>query len=303
MCVSDRSFLRELHPHISAAIMFECTQGRGQLSLSFADRSLSANAFWGELLGLMAIHLILHSLSEMQPLLTGQVDIYSDCMGALQTLSNLPPSRVPPKWKHADILKIITSHGQKIPFQCRFFHVRAHQDDTTDWTALTHTSQLNCACDVAAKREIIESSVANHTYPQLPAETLSIVVDSHKLTSDTESVLRYVTHKAEAKSLFTSLRILTAEQFDEVAWKITHQTLRKLPKMFQLFASKQVFGISAVLGNLSKQKAHAHLGNQCPSCTMCKETTAHLLLCREEGRMRRSTTTTSTGLAVLQRDK
>ena len=44
-CVSDGSFLRELHPHIcSAAIMFECSKSGGQLSLSFADRSLSANA-------------------------------------------------------------------------------------------------------------------------------------------------------------------------------------------------------------------------------------------------------------------
>jgi len=121
MCVSDGSFLRELHPQLcSAAVMLECTQGRGQLSLSFTDRSLSANAFRGELLGLMAIYLILHSISVMLPDLNGKVDIYSDCRGALQTLANLPPSRVPQKWKHADIIKIISLHGQKIPFQHRF---------------------------------------------------------------------------------------------------------------------------------------------------------------------------------------
>jgi len=285
MCVSDGSFIRELHPHIcSAAIMFECTNCGGQLSLAFADRSLSANAFRGELMGLMAIHLILHSLSEIHPTLTGRVDIYSDCMGALHTLSNLPPSRVPPKWKHADILKIITVHGQQIPFQRRFFHVKAHQDEGVDWTTLTRPSQLNCACDVAAKREIIVSSAEYPSYPQLPSETLSLVVDNQKLTSDTETVLRYVTHKAEAKSLFIFQGLLSAEQFEEVDWKITHHTLHAVPKMFQLFACKQVFGISAVLGNLAKQKAYAHLGNKCPCCTMCKETTAHLLLCQEEGR-------------------
>lgn len=285
--VSDGSFLRELHPNVcSAAIMFECTQGRGQLSLSFSDRSPYANAFRGELLGLMAIYLILHSISELLPTLTGQVDIFSDCMGALQTLSNLPPSRIPPKWKHADILKIISLHGQHIPFHRRFFHVKAHQDDTSDWSTLTRPAQLNCACDVAAKREIIENSTDTPAYPQLPSEVLSIVVDHHKLTSDTDSILRYTSHKAEARTLFISQRILTADQFDEIAWQVTHSTLHKLPKMFQLFACKQVFGISAVLGNLAKQKAFSHLGTACPSCTICKETTAHLLQCREEGRMR-----------------
>eukprot|EP00804_Cyclotella_cryptica_P003924 CCRYP_016117-RA/>CCRYP_016117-RA protein AED:0.75 eAED:0.75 QI:0/-1/0/1/-1/1/1/0/1178 len=284
-CVSDGSFLRDLHPKTcSAAIMFECSTSGGQLSLSFADHSPSANAFRGELLGLMAIHLILHSLSTIQPHLTGQVDIYSDCMGALHTLANLPPSRVPPKWKHADILKIISVHAQQIPFRRRFYHVKAHQDDALDWTTLTRPSQLNCACDVAAKREIIESGADSPAYPQLPTETLSIVVNNLKLTSDTETVLRFTAHRAEARSLFVSQRILSTEQFEEVDWHVTHHTLSTLPKMFQLFASKQVFGVSAVLGNLAKQKAYEHLGDKCPSCMTCKETTTHLLLCQEEGR-------------------
>jgi hypothetical protein len=151
---------------------------------------------------------------------------------------------------------------------------------------LSRPSQLNCTYDAAAKREIIESGAKHPAYPQLPSETLSIVVDHYKLTSDTEAVFRFVTHRAEAKSLFVSQGILSIEQFDEVAWQVTHHTLCTLPKMFQLFASKQVFGISAVLGNLAKQKAYAHLGNKCPSCANCKETTAHLLLCQEESRVK-----------------
>jgi hypothetical protein len=56
--------------------------------------------------------------------------------------------------------------------------------------------------------------------------------------------------------------------------------------MFQLFAGKQVFGVSAVLGNLSKQKEFAPLGEKCPNCSSCKETTRHLLRCREVGRLK-----------------
>jgi hypothetical protein len=54
--------------------------------------------------------------------------------------------------------------------------------------------------------------------------------------------------------------------------------------MFQLFVAKQVFNISAVLANLAKQKAYAHLGKLCPSCTLHNETTEHLLYCTETGR-------------------
>jgi hypothetical protein len=47
-----------------------------------------------------------------------------------------------------------------------------------------------------------------------------------------------------------------------------------------------VFNTAAVLGNLSKQKEHAHLGNKCPSCTFEKETTGHILSCPEIGRQK-----------------
>jgi hypothetical protein len=137
VCVSDGSYLKELHPHMcSAAIMMECSQGGGRLSLALTDQYLSANAFRGELLGLMAIHLLLHSISITHPDLTGNTDIYSDCMGALQTISNLPAAKVPPKWNHTDILKIISLHGHKIPFHSRYHHVKARQDDNSDWVKL-----------------------------------------------------------------------------------------------------------------------------------------------------------------------
>jgi hypothetical protein len=121
---------------------------------------------------------------------------------------------------------------------------------------------------------------------QLPLEPLSLMVGMYKLTSDTEHTLRFVAHRIEAKELFSSLRILTYHQFEEVAWLEVHATLHSLPKMFQMFVGKQVFGVSAILKNLSKQKAFTHLGDRCPSCTICSETSERVLQCREEGRVR-----------------
>ena len=54
-----------------------------------------ANAYQGELLGLMAIHSILLSLNTIHPKLKGGVEIVSDCLGALNRVSYLTPYRIP----------------------------------------------------------------------------------------------------------------------------------------------------------------------------------------------------------------
>ena len=58
--VGDGSFMREMSPNLcSTAFILECLKGRGTLSGSFAEATSVAGAFQGELLGLMAIHLVL----------------------------------------------------------------------------------------------------------------------------------------------------------------------------------------------------------------------------------------------------
>ena len=287
VCVSDGSYIRELHPLVcSAAIIMECSESQNRLSFSTTDVSTSANAFRGELIGLLAIHLLLHSIHKSQPSLSGSAKIFSDCTGALHTITSLPISGIPPKWKHVDILKVMSTSGQDHPFTLTYHHVKAHQDESTDWHQLARESQLNCACDSEAKRMILEYLPSQHVPCAFPLEPLVMIIDQHKVTSDSDSNLRYFAHKQEAKSLFIKLNILTSEAFEEVAWPEVHFTLHNLPKMFQLFAGKQVFGVSAVLGNLSKQKEFAPLGEKCPNCSSCKETTRHLLRCREVGRLK-----------------
>ena len=85
--------------------------------------------------------------------------------------------------------------------------------------------QLNCACDVATKQRIFESFTEDIPYSQLPLESLAIIGDHGKITSDTEDALLFLTHKAEARELFLRPGILSGEQFKEVAWKIVHHTL------------------------------------------------------------------------------
>ena len=68
VAVTDGSYMRELYPNVcSAAFIFECTDGTGRLIGSFPEKTVSENAYRGELLGLTAIHIILRSINEIAP--------------------------------------------------------------------------------------------------------------------------------------------------------------------------------------------------------------------------------------------
>jgi hypothetical protein len=85
VAVTNGLYIRELYPHLcSTAFILECSKRHSRVVGSFLEALLVANAYRGELLGLMAIHLILLSINKMQQNLTGSVEIVLDCLGALK---------------------------------------------------------------------------------------------------------------------------------------------------------------------------------------------------------------------------
>ena len=76
--------------------------------------------------------------------------------------------------------------------------------------------------------------------------------------------------------------MLTPEQFDEVDWDHVYETLNGVPRMFQVWACKQVMDIAPTFYNLSK---YTDQDKKCPSCNCKVETCAHILECEEEGRV------------------
>ncbi len=118
---------------------------------SFLEASKAANAFQGELLGLMAIHLLLLAVNTVSPGLTGRVKIFLDCLGALGCTAELPPYRIPTRCKHSDVLKTILVNCGGLSFHREYIHVEAHQNDLMRWEKLSREAQLNAACDAGAK--------------------------------------------------------------------------------------------------------------------------------------------------------
>ena len=135
---------------------------------------------------LASCEVILHSINKTAPDLTGSVRIYSDCLGALNKVQNLPPHSIPLKCRHSDVLKIIMIHCSSLSFTRIFSHVSAHQDNTKFFDDLSRPAQLNCAVDFGAKRALLRLN-ADELPRQLPypLEMVSAWARKEKLTSDT----------------------------------------------------------------------------------------------------------------------
>jgi hypothetical protein len=163
--VTDGSYMKDTYPHLnSAAFVFECTKGRDQLWGSFVEHSPDAGSYQGELLGLMAIQLILKAINEVNTYLKGSVHILSDCLGALKKIEDLPPYQIPTQCSHLDILKNIMANCSNLSFNRIISHVKAHQDDNKKYSDLFRDAQLNCQIDYLAKSAIYEAPHTQHEW-------------------------------------------------------------------------------------------------------------------------------------------
>jgi hypothetical protein len=145
VAVTDGSYIRQLYPHrCLAAFMLECANRHGRIIGSFSEPTAAANAYRGELLGLIAIHLLLVSVNRVHITLVGSVEVVSDCLGVLKHVVHLPPYRIPSCCKHLDILKNILANCRNLTFTLHYSHVKAHQDENVAFDKLSCKSQLNC---------------------------------------------------------------------------------------------------------------------------------------------------------------
>ncbi len=124
--------------------MMECAKDQGQLIGSFSEALLIANAYRGELLGLIAIHLILLSINRMHSNLSTSNKVVLDYLGALKRVTYSPPYRVLFCCQHSDILKNILANLRGLSFTTFYSHLKAHNDDSVSFAKLSRKAQLNC---------------------------------------------------------------------------------------------------------------------------------------------------------------
>jgi hypothetical protein len=227
VAVTDGSYVKELYPDMNyCAFILECSRGRGRMAGAFSEQTMAACLYQGKLLGLLAIRLILLSINKIYPTLTGSVHIFSDCLGGLNKVKNLPPHRIPSKCRHSDVLKMIMIHCSYMSFNCLYSHGSADQDDREECESLSREAQLNCACDFRAKQVLLTHNPDDLPWQQqFPLEPISVWAGREKMTSDTGSSVWFHAHKNLARKEFNVAGILTFRQFDQVDWVIVHIVL------------------------------------------------------------------------------
>ncbi len=105
------------------------------------------------------------------------------------------------------------------------------------------------------------------------------------MTSDTGAHIWHAAGRQVARSFFHQTSRLFTEAFDEVDWPQVHWTLNKeVPRLFKVWACKQVMNIAATNKNLRWRHRHGQ-SNKCPCCNINVATAEHILLRPEEGRI------------------
>jgi hypothetical protein len=165
--------------------------------------------------------------------------------------------------------------------------VAAHQDDHTCWENLSRAAQLNSACDAGAKAILRSHDVTDLPQQEaFPLESICMFVDGTKMTSDTGAHIWYAAGWQVARSFFHQTSRMFTDAFDKVDWPHVHRTLHEeVPRLFQVWACKQVMNIAAMNKNLSRRHCDGR-NDKCPCCTIHVETAKHVLLCPEAGRVK-----------------
>ncbi len=204
------------------------------------------------MLDLMAIHLILLSINKIHCNLSGSVEIVSDCLGALNRVTYLPPYRILPRCRHSEIVKNILVHCRDLTFTIYYSHIKAHQDDNVSFNKLSRKAQLNCICNHTAKQRIAmdgtEGAIPGQMFPLKP---ICLFVRGKKMTSETGGWICFWVQHQLVGTFYNDWKILCHEQFDSVDWMSIHRTLHDMPRLFQVWAAKHVLGIAGTMSYFS----------------------------------------------------
>ncbi|KAL7530902.1 hypothetical protein ACHAXR_003737 [Thalassiosira sp. AJA248-18] len=272
--VIDGSYDRKKGPNISGAgwILY-CRATNRYVWGNFAECSVSASSYRGDLLGMLAIHIFLLAVERHFGVNGTNNEIFCDDKGAIYTFQKRSKRERTTRTSNKLLMRSMHSHH----------HVKAHQDDNKRRETLSLEAQLNVFCDEQAKAVVVDSIGSSlSTQTTLPMEDIAVFFNGEKQTSDLLHGLRYHLGRARSRDFYAHEGILDTAAFDQVAWDDLCTLLDRKPKMYQLWYGKQCSGYCGTGEMIGRRDKEAD--KSCPNCGIKVEDAEHLNQCSDEGR-------------------
>lgn len=287
--VTDGSYSRNIRSEIDGAGWLIYCRQRKHIVLkgSTYEYCVTAGSYRGELLGLLALHLLILAVEEFYALEAAPRGLIAcDNLGGLNN-SKQRRRKVPASAKHADILRVLRRvHGRLKGF-VSYKHVYGHQLRKKKWHQMSLLEQLNEKCDIIAKEAVHRGihecpTTVGISRQKLPLESAAIFYEGNKIVGECGHELRFQIGKQEARSFYISQLGWYASTFDNVDWASRDRALSDKPDMFKMWLFKQSSTFCATGKNMKRWFGSEH--TSCPNCDMPDEDSLHLLHCRDAGR-------------------
>ena len=157
VCVTDGSYDKQRAPDVcSAGWIMKCRRTGRQISGSLVEVSPSAGSYRGEMLGMLAIRLLLLAVEEYFGAITKDNRICCDNKGAIFTFEK-KSKRVTAGKSNADIRRVLRSIKARTRSSFLQSYDKGHQDNVKRWSDMTYEERLNSTCDRMAK-----DAITNH---------------------------------------------------------------------------------------------------------------------------------------------
>ena len=232
--------------------MIACMQTKRRILGTLIERSEYAGSYRGELPGMLAIRLFLLAVEEYHNTISDGNEVCCDNKRALFTFEK-KSKRVPTGKTNTDVHRVLRTINLRTKSNFIQHHVKAHQDEYTQFQDLSYEAQLNCYCNSLAKEEIEEywintlkaeeeGDTALPIRHSLPLELVRVSLNGVKQTTDVGKGLKQDIGRQQAKEFYAKMEFLTPRVFNAVNWEALDLALKVKPKMYNLWYRKQCSG-------------------------------------------------------------
>ena len=279
-CVCDGSYKPFQSTTVTAAAwVMESSCHRFQISGELATKSIAADAYRGELLGIYAVLTALAFLEASHP----DHDSWSlriGCDNERAGWMSRSLHHVSPTTKHMDLVRAIRHTCGNLSTSVSFYHLYGHQDDTTPLHLLPRDVQLNVQVDAMAQQHLDMCILHNtcHRQPTFNNEHWHVIIGGIKLQDSVSYHLRRWIGKQNLRRYLYQRGLISWTGFTQIDWEPLELFMHSQSVSFHLWFSKHW---SNFCGIGSTMKVMGYWPDDlCPCCKKVTESsTTHLFLC------------------------